>query len=295
MTQRRVWLESPAFIRVVHMIASRWTALILLGLGYSLALSHGGLEPPVLGVLLILCLAAFAVRSTHPAALRGAGHAVFIATGLGLALHWLPGFDNAPLMAMNRSSPQAFPFTTYWNLDKPLIGFWILLACPWIWQPVDARRTLKVALWAALAITGLCLLLACVTGVTTWAPKWPPYSLLWLLNNLLLVCLTEELLFRGYLQGALQRALQSCTRRWPSAVVFTRPGSAAALLPIVGVAVLFGLTHVGGGWAWTILAMLAGIGYGIAWRYGGLWAAVSAHFCLNLVHFTLFAYPMLER
>ncbi len=267
------------------MTASHWTALILLGLGYSIALSNGGLETPALGTLLILLLAALAVRPTRAVALRGAGHAVFIATSLALALHWLPGFDNAPLMAMNRASPQAVCFTTYWNLDKPLIGFWILLACPWIWQPVDARRTLNVTLWVALSITGLCLLLACIMGVTAWAPKWPPYSLLWLLNNLLLVCLTEELLFRGYLQGALQRALQPCTRRWP----------AAALLPIPVIAGLFGLAHVGGGWAWTLLATLAGIGYGIAWRYGGLWAAVGAHFCLNLVHFTLFAYPMLER
>lgn len=41
------------------------------------------------------------------------------------------------------------------------------------------------------------------------------------------------------------------------------------------------------------LATLAGIGYGLAYRWGGVAAAVLCHFGLNLVHFTLFSYPML--
>jgi uncharacterized protein len=43
------------------------------------------------------------------------------------------------------------------------------------------------------------------------------------------------------------------------------------------------------------LASLAGIGYGVAYRYGGLLAAVAAHFGLNLVHLGRFTYPMLPR
>ncbi len=40
---------------------------------------------------------------------------------------------------------------------------------------------------------------------------------------------------------------------------------------------------------------MAGIGYGVAFRFGGLTAAVISHFGLNLVHFALFTYPMLDR
>lgn len=58
-------------------------------------------------------------------------------------------------------------------------------------------------------------------------------------------------------------------------------------------ATVFGLAHWGPGWQWVLLATLAGIGYGLAYRYGGLAAAIATHFGLNLLHFGLFTYPML--
>ena len=58
-------------------------------------------------------------------------------------------------------------------------------------------------------------------------------------------------------------------------------------------ATVFGLAHWGAGWHWVLLATLAGIGYGLAYRFGGLAAAIAKHFGLNLLHFGLFTYPML--
>jgi membrane protease YdiL (CAAX protease family) len=43
------------------------------------------------------------------------------------------------------------------------------------------------------------------------------------------------------------------------------------------------------------LATLAGIAYGLAFRRGGLLAAVWAYFLLNLAHILLFTYPLLLR
>ena len=45
----------------------------------------------------------------------------------------------------------------------------------------------------------------------------------------------------------------------------------------------------------SLLAGIAGVGYGLAYRYGGLQAAVVTHFGLNLLHFGLFTYPMFDR
>jgi membrane protease YdiL (CAAX protease family) len=61
----------------------------------------------------------------------------------------------------------------------------------------------------------------------------------------------------------------------------------------IGVAAaLFGLAHFAGGWGYVLGG---GVGYGVAYRQGGLQASVLAHFGLNLLHFSLFTYPMLSR
>ena len=91
--------------------------------------------------------------------------------------------------------------------------------------------------------------------------------------------LVEEALFRGYIQGGLSRHLKD------------RPYG--ELLALLLASLVFGLAHIGAGWQWVLLATLAGVGYGLAYRFGGLGAAIASHFGLNLLHFGLFTYPML--
>lgn len=259
----------------------QWTGLFLLACGYALALTQGGLGLPVLLPLIGLALAAWLVRAVGARWRRTAGHCLFVMMAISLALHWLPGFDNAPVYLGVRFTPDATPFTMYLNLDKPLIGFWLLLTCPWIACTYALRRGASaMAVAVALPLTAVvCLGGAWAAGMLAWAPKWPAQAWVWALNNLLLVSLTEEALFRGYLQGGLQRWL----RRLPQ-------GDTLALVLAAG---LFGLTHLGAGWQWALLAGLAGAGYGLAYRYGGLLAATATHFGLNLVHFAGFTYPQL--
>ncbi|MDN0084595.1 CPBP family intramembrane metalloprotease [Crenobacter sp. SG2305] len=259
----------------------RRVALSLLGLGYAAALVVGLLDLRALASLMVLGAAAWLVGESRPRWQRAAGHALFVAVAFGLALHGWPGFHNPPVYDGIRFSSGAVPFSMYLNLDKPLIGVWLLL----VWRGAQRRETPERTLVAALgyggAATLACLGLALLLGVVGWAPKWPVLGWLWALNNLLLVCVAEEALFRGYLQAALERA-------WGE----RRFGGVAALFLT---ALLFGLVHLPGGAAWVVLATLAGVGYGLAYRQGGLPGAVLAHFGLNLVHFGLFSYPMLGR
>ncbi|MCV6905041.1 MAG: CPBP family intramembrane metalloprotease, partial [Achromobacter xylosoxidans] len=141
-----------------------------------------------------------------------------------------------------------------------------------------ARATLLAALAACAAAIVACLGLALALDVVAWAPKWPDSGWLWLANNALLVTLAEEALFRGYVQERLARC-------WHD-----RPWGATAALSIA--ALLFGLAHYAGGWQWMLLAGIAGVAYGAAYRYGGLAAAVLAHLGLNAAHYGLFTYPM---
>ena len=114
------------------MIALPWPYLALLTLGYGLALSYGQLGAQTLIALALLTVSGFAVVQNKSHLLRYAGHALFVLLALALALHWLPGFHNGRAITPTRLTPDAVPFSMYFNLDKPLIGFWLLLVCPWI-------------------------------------------------------------------------------------------------------------------------------------------------------------------
>jgi membrane protease YdiL (CAAX protease family) len=263
------------------MPAVRWISLTLLVIGYCMALDVGQLGLPAVVTLGLLIMAGICVTQFKQRAVVCFGHGLFILLALGLATHWLPGFYNGRGIAAERFSPDAAPFSMFLNLDKPLIGFWLLLACPWLLTAVTLRQAARATLLTLPLTAAICMGAAMALGVIGWAPKWPQPSLLWLLNNLLLVTLTEELLFRAYLQGSLQRLLQRFSH--------------APALAIALSAVVFGLAHTGAGWQWALLATLAGVGYGIAFHRGGLPAAVLTHFGVNLVHFGLFTYPMFDR
>lgn len=250
-----------------------WIALFLFTLGYALALKHGEIGLGAIPVLLALGASAMLARR---AVLwqKALGHSIFLVVALGLALHWLPGFHNGKVIDNVVLSRGAMPYSMSLNLDKPLIGLWILLACPWLIVLRPRGMLLSLAVLRPITLIA-CLGSAWILGLVAWAPNWPDVAWMWLANNLLLVSLTEELLFRGYIQGGLER-------------LFKHEG-----LALGTASVLFGLAHLHLGWQWFYLATLAGLGYGLAYRHGGLLVAVWCHVFVNLVHFTLFTYPML--
>ncbi|HIE5942292.1 TPA: CPBP family intramembrane glutamic endopeptidase [Burkholderia cepacia] len=251
----------------------------LAALAYACALAFGKLAPLALAPLALLAAAAWGVMPGRPRAVRIAAHAVFAALAVALSLHLLPGFHNPLVIAPTRFTPDAVPFTMYLNLDKPLVGLWLVWVLPWVAPDVPLSRALRTGAVAAVATAAACLAGALAFGMVGWAPKWPASGWLWLVNNLLLVTLAEEALFRGYVQGGLTRAFGAFA--W---------GPWVALA--IG-AVLFGAAHAAGGWSWIVLGTVAGVGYGLAWRRGGLLASALAHAGLNVVHFGLFTYPML--
>ena len=259
--------------------ALRWLAVGLLVIAYGVALAGGQLGVLALIPVALLLMAASAVSPQRTYRMQCAGHLMFIVLAIALSMHWLPGFHNPRVIGPVRFSADAVPFTMYLNLDKPLIGFWLLLVLPWTRPPHDLRAALKAGVTGMVLTSAACLMIALMLGLVRWEPKWPSVSWLWLLNNLLLVTFTEEALFRGYLQGGLRRLLQRYAH--------------ADLIALCVASLLFGLAHAAGGWRWIIAGSVAGIGYGLAFRFGGLRAAVLAHFGLNVTQFFLFTYPML--
>jgi uncharacterized protein len=262
--------------------ALRWAAAGSLGIGYAFAFGNSQLDAIAFVPILLLLGTVYTISACHRLPVLIFAHLLFVLLAVGLLLHWLPGFHNWRVVGPERLTPDAVPFSMYLNLDKPLIGFCLLLLP---WRHIRVSERFLTWLPVGVIVGGLtiiiCLSVAVLMRLGTWAPKWPAWGWLWFANNLALVTLAEEAFFRGYIQGGLERLLGAFRQSWWIALCMA--------------ALLFGVAHVAGGWKLMVLATLAGLGYGVAYRQGGLQAAVLTHFGFNLMHLGVFTYPMLAR
>ncbi|AIR03694.1 CAAX protease [Cedecea neteri] len=202
---------------------------------------------------------------------------LLVAAAVGMTIHAVPGFHNPKVLDSVIAGPQSAPFSMYYNFDKALVPFILLVVMKSLfvsepkYQPARPGWFLLVAL-----IPGL-LLLAVALGGLKIEPHFPQWLLPFLFANIFFVSLAEEVLFRGYLQQRLSGFM---------------PPVAALIIS----AAIFGGLHFAGGPLLIIFATLAGLIYGLAWMWSGrLWVAVAFHVGLNITHLLLFTYPVLRH
>lgn len=255
-------------------------ALIALGLGLAAQL----VTPTGLGFLILMALA---VHLTYRSGVgQTTQRTAFLVAGVTLTcvmLHLLPGFHNSRVLHRVVFSPDASPYTMYLNFDKPFMALLVLLCGSAIEFPNFVRpRWSKVAWWTA-STTVFAAILGLTSGFIHFDPKWPDVSWFWLLNNLLLVCLVEEVIFRGFLLGKILELAKTRTR-------FATPLA-------VGISsLLFGTVHLPGGLIFALFAAVLGIFYALAYlRSGALIGSILVHLTVNAVHFFLFTYPSVAR
>lgn len=229
----------------------------------------------------ILIIGIYAVAAFMPQAIknripRSGREIVFLALAAGLILHWLPGFNNLRILNAVQAGPHSIAFTLYYNFDKALVPFVLLLALPGLFYRRPDKRVSSLH-WLLLALSvPLLLLVALAAGGLRIEPHYPAWFWQFALANLFFVSLAEEALFRGYLQQRL--------------MTFLKPWAA-----LLVTAVIFGLMHYAGGGLMVIFASLAGVIYGLAWLWSGrVWVATLFHFALNILHLLLFTYPALQ-
>ena len=192
--------------------------------------------------------------------------------GIALAAHLLPGFQPTPLWSARQLSDDAPPFALRLSWDKLLLG--LTLLAWWLGQPPRPATLPRLAALASLLTLLAVPLMALALGLVGWQPKWPEQLWLRLAVNLGVTVLAEELLFRAWLQAAL----------------VARLGSVAGL---VVTALLFGAAHLPFSPSFALVALIAGLGYGLAFHCSGrLWPAVLLHGAVNLLHLLLLSYPL---
>lgn len=184
--------------------------------------------------------------------------------GLLAGFHLVPGFDDVPLWSRWWEEGGRFlPFD--FSLDKAYAGLLLALIAAQFHPQRQSWRFVWIAPLGALALLGLVMLLG-----HPLEPQWPRYAVAMLFINLVVTCFAEELFFRG----AMQREL----------MLYLAPLPAIAIT-----SVLFGLVHIGRGWEFSLLAMLAGALYGtVYFRTGALTLAVLTHFMVNAGWILLF-------
>ncbi|TWC39056.1 hypothetical protein FBY03_105185 [Pseudomonas sp. SJZ079] len=193
---------------------------------------------------------------------------------IALAAHALPGFSPWQLWPARQISVDAPPYALRLSWDKLLVG--LSLLAWWLGQADSSLTRLQPRkLGAAMLLTLIGVpLLALQLGVVAWQPKWPQDLWLWLVVNLGVTVLAEELLFRGLLQTRLIAWLGA----WPG---------------ITLTALLFGAVHAPFSPLFALVAAVAGLGYGLVFHYSGrLSLALALHAGVNLLHVLLLSYPL---
>lgn len=275
-----IWLWGPLILAIgAVFFRQKAVALVLLGLTLLSALFIGRIELIAFASTLVVLGVAYRLpmlasnQKTKP--VYYLGWSVVIIWCVMLFVHVIPGFNNLQVLDKVTAGPLSAPFSMYLNLDKPLALFALFLAYPFLLGG-EAKGRVKPALLVMILLLSL-LPIAAMLGALKPELSLPSWWWLFALNNLILTCVAEEALFRGFVQ-------QSFSRRFDWR------------LGLVIASILFGLAHFAGGPLLIVFATLAGLGYGLVFHFTGrLWCAVLAHFLFNFCHLVFFTYPILAR
>ena len=275
-----IWLWVPLILAIgAVFFRQKVVALVLLGLTLLSALFIGRIELTAFVSTLVVLGVAYRLpmlasnQKTKP--VYYLGWSVVIIWCVMLFVHLIPGFNNLQVLDKVTAGPLSAPFSMYLNLDKPLALFALFLAYPFLLGS-EAKGRVKPALLVMILLLSL-LPIAAMLGALKPELSLPSWWWLFALNNLILTCVAEEALFRGFVQQSLSRRFD-----WR--------------LGLVIASILFGLAHFAGGPLLIAFATLAGLGYGLVFHFTGrLWCAVLAHFLFNFCHLVFFTYPILAR
>jgi len=222
-------------------------------------------------------------RPSFSKTLRSLGYLILIAVGVALCLHIAPGFHGWEVISECRVSPTSTPYKFCFNFDKISLGIFILISTPHLLSHTTGqwRRALFSAMFFSLVGVAVLLVLVWSIGYVRWEPKWPTFTFVWVLCNLLFTCVIEEAIFRGFIQNKLMKLLVGF--KW---------GNGAAL---VLASIVFGLAHFSGGGSYVLLSTVAGLIYGASYLTARrLEASILTHFVVNFVHLLGFSYPALQ-
>ncbi|MFY9589776.1 CPBP family intramembrane glutamic endopeptidase [Rickettsia endosymbiont of Halotydeus destructor] len=192
------------------------------------------------------------------------------------ALHKVPGFFNILAIHQIQLSELSPPFSMYLNFDKVMAALIIYCVSDlYILEKNSKSAYIKYTITSLLLCIIVILTPSFISGYILFDPKLPDILPIWTINNFFFVCMSEEIIFRGFMQRTLQDILKK-----------------QQILAIIITSLVFGFAHFQGGLIYMALSSICGFFYGYAYyKTGKILCSMVVHFGLNLFHLLLFTYP----
>lgn len=202
-----------------------------------------------------------------------------VAAGLATAAaaDILPGFSHHLVFKDRVLTPGATPFTLRIEGSKIVFSSLVLSFSRNEYQMLrDDLTNLPAISVGLLGITSL-LIVGMLAGGIRWEPKKISFPGMWVFANLACTSLSEEIVFRFFLQGGLSRLIGI---------------QHAGVTSLVIASVIFGLCHFRGGGLLIVFSFIAGICYGSIFILSeSVLLCALVHFLLNTIHLYFFTYP----
>lgn len=271
-------------IKTIKPLGVSWVTLLLMAGALALGFHYQFLLLNALFALLAFLVLCLAFRFAAPGSfVRVILWVAIIALALGFILHMVPWFRNPFAFVKTQFSADSLHYSLYLNFDKAWVGICILAFChERIISKSAWGNTFKHVVIALPFVVGGLLGLSYYLGYVKYDLKFSPLFIIWALNNLVIVCVAEEALFRGFIQKNMAHYFgKAKSGKW-----------VALLLTATG----FGALHYAGGQEYMLLSGLAALGYGGVYMMNNrIEASILLHFLVNLVHIVFFSYPALIR
>jgi hypothetical protein len=238
-----------------------------------------------MGAFWILCY--FGYANLKPRSRLIAQVIMFTLTTL-LLLHFFEGFEPWIVVAHLNLGNRQVPFTHFIFYEHAFIGACLLgmgalpkLCHRWPEWKILLRDSWPVALTAIIAL----FVLSSFSRHVDIDFEWSRYLKLFAITNLIFVCIAEEAIFRGM----IQRPLTEIFQRWHIGSFDIGPWVA-----LIITSAIYTLRHFYVGKTVMVYALLTGVFYSYAYlKTRRVESSIFVHWCVNMVHFMSFTYPML--
>lgn len=252
---------------------------------------------PAILLLLLWALLKFYISGRH-SGLTSIAWLLALITGVAIGLYRPADFHYPLLLRVERFYPGGEPFALYLNVGKALAGYLLLF---WLlYQPAYGGYWRKTSTWAMpwiVTTDALLVLLVVVTAAFTLplavVPKFSAEIAVFLINNLIITCVAEEVFMRLLVQRQLGLWTQAVVGKFDR---FRKTRIAQLLVevvPIVVATILFAATHGGPASPAFSIFLLAGAAYALAYSLNkSVWSSVAVHFGVNALHIGLLEYPL---